>query len=523
MYRAGSRIQGSETPLTRETLERAAAGLERQHDQRNHGFGGAPKFPPTMALDFLLRYWARTGEARALNLVTATFDAMSRGGIYDQIGGGLHRYSVDAQWLVPHFEKMLYDNALFARLGVNLWQATHDVGVRRTTEQTFRWLLREMTSPEGGFYSSLDADSEGHEGKFYVWSEAEIDQVLESNAALVKQLWGVTRSGNFEGANILFHKSTLSASAAALGISVPRAVDVLSAAADLLYDHRSRRVWPARDDKILAGWNGLMLRAVAEGAKAFNDQTLYDAAVRNGDFLLTHLVDEGRVFRSYKDGKRLSVGFLEDHAAVALAFLELYALTADSTWLHQARQINASLLDRFHDTAAGVLYDTAADHEALITRPRDVTDNALPAGHSLAIELQQRLGILDDDERLREIASHQLEKLHDAMAIHPTAFGHLLGVADMVVFGAIELAIVADTTGAARALLNESSTTYAPSLIVATAVGDANGETALTKGRDSGGEGARGYVCRRYLCEAPSGDADILKGQLGRAGRDSAR
>ncbi len=521
MYRAGSSASGTGTPLTRETLERATAGLERQYDQRNHGFGGAPKFPPTMALDFLLRNWARTGDERSLDMVRGTFDAMTRGGTYDQVAGGLHRYSVDAQWLVPHFEKMLYDNALLARLGVHLWQATHDDGVRRVTEQTFGWLLREMTSPEGGFYSSLDADSEGHEGKFYVWSDDELNSILGDDAQLVKRLWGVTPGGNFEGSNILHHPVPLSTVAAELNISVPDALQLLSMAAERLYGHRSRRVWPARDDKVLAGWNGLMLRALAEGARAFDDEVLYAAAVRNGEFLRAQLVDDGQVYRSYKDGKRLSVGFLEDHAAVALAFLELYATSADSEWLLHARRINTRVIERFYDAERGQFFDTPTDHEALITRPRDVTDNALPAGHSLAIELQQRLGVIDDDAVLRDIASRQLEKLHDAMAIHPTAFGHLLGVADMVVFGEVELAVIGRTADDARRLLNEVSSVYAPSLVVVSTTIEPIHETALTRGRDAGAGSARGYVCRRYVCESPSDDAQVLTEQLLRAGKGS--
>src|SRR5687767_4868812 len=253
--------------VNRQTLDLAYRALARAFDVRKAGFGGAPKFPPSMALDFLLRHAIRTGEAFALEMVVKTFDAMRRGGIFDQVGGGLHRYSVDADWLVPHFEKMLYDNALFARLGVRLWQATRDEEVKQATEQTLDWVLREMRDEGGGFQSSLDADSEGHEGRFYVWSRPELREVAGADTAVAEAHWGLSDAGNFEGSNILFVPHSVDATAARTGLNRDDVLAALGRARDRLYAARARRTWPGKDGKVIASWNGLMVRALAEGAR----------------------------------------------------------------------------------------------------------------------------------------------------------------------------------------------------------------------------------------------------------------
>ncbi|MEO7966347.1 MAG: thioredoxin domain-containing protein, partial [Gemmatimonadaceae bacterium] len=330
-------------------LERAFHVLAQSYDPMHGGFGGAPKFPPSMSLDFLLRWYARTGTEQARDITTNTMRAMVRGGIYDQVGGGLHRYSVDEKWLVPHFEKMLYDNALFARLGVHLWQATGDEEIRRAAIDTLHWVIREMTSPEGGFYSSLDADSEGEEGKFYVWSERELDELLGSDAPLLKALWGVTPGGNFEGENILNVAVDPAEVAQRHGVSLDEVLDTVRSGREVLYAVRAKRTWPGRDEKILAGWNGLMLRAFCEGARVFDNATLRSAALRNAEFLRTTMWRDGRVIRSYKGGSTRDIGFLEDHASIALGFLDVYALTFDEQWLDEARRVAESAIERFHD------------------------------------------------------------------------------------------------------------------------------------------------------------------------------
>src|ERR1035437_3818446 len=373
----GTRQMDVDERVTAATLARAAKDLSARFEPMMGGFGGAPKFPHTMALDFLLRRWARTNDEHALHIVMHSFRQMARGGIYDQVGGGFHRYSVDARWLVPHFEKMLYDNALLARLGAHLFQASGSVEVRQVTEETLRWVMREMTDASGGWYSPLDADSEHEEGKFYVWSADEIAAVLGDDAPAAIAHWGVTAGGNFEGANILHVRGDG---------PVPDAGSLRSWK-QRLYDVRERRIWPARDEKVLASWNGLMLRAMAEGARVFGSADYASAALRNGEFLWREMVRDGRVYRTHTRGETRIPGFLEVQASVALGFLALHQFTFDRTRFDRARELAGVCVAKFRDETTGDFYDTAADAEALVTRPRDITDTATPAGSSLAVEL----------------------------------------------------------------------------------------------------------------------------------------
>ncbi len=314
LYVATQPVAGE--PISATLLDDAYRFMSRAYDEEYGGFGGAPKFPQTMSLEFLLTHWARRGIENALAIVEQSFLRMARGGIYDQIGGGFARYAVDRVWLVPHFEKMLYDNALLIRLGAHLWQATKNAEVKRVVGETIRWVEREMRSPEGGFYSSLDADSEGHEGKFYVWDVAELDAILGPEAPLLRAYWGVTPAGNFEGRNILSvadvdHRTL----ARQFSIEVEQLELIVERAKAKLYEVRSTRVWPGRDDKILASWNGLMVRALAEAARAFGDDEYGALAIEGATFLFDRLVRDGRVLRSYSGGRARIAGYLEDHAA----------------------------------------------------------------------------------------------------------------------------------------------------------------------------------------------------------------
>ncbi|OYV69844.1 MAG: thioredoxin domain-containing protein, partial [Gemmatimonadetes bacterium 21-71-4] len=412
-------------------LERAYRAAAAEYDARHGGFRGAPKFPQAMSLDIMISIWARTGEPFPLEVAARSFRAMARGGIYDQVGGGFARYATDAVWLVPHFEKMLYDNALLGRLGVHLWQATGDDDVRRVCEETFDWVAREMTSPGGGFFSTLDADSEGEEGRFYLWTANEVDALLGADAPLVRAYYGVEAGGNFEGRSILHVPDDLDAVAARAGVEPAALRGAVDRARRTLYDARSRRVWPARDEKILAAWNGLMLRALAEGARAFESAAYRDLALRNGEFLFREMVHDGRVMHVHTDGVTRLTGYLEDHAAVALGALSLYELTFDRVWLDRAREVGRAIVGWFWDEETGVFFDTARDHEPLITRPRDVSDNATPSGTSLAVELSLRLAELFGDPEHRRRAERVLASLAEPMARHPLAFGHLLSAADL--------------------------------------------------------------------------------------------
>ena len=502
--------------LSPHALELAFRALAQQYDPHHGGFGGAPKFPPSMALDFVLRHWKRSGSGYALEIVLETFRRMARGGICDQVGGGFARYSVDAVWLVPHFEKMLYDNALLARLGVHLWRATGDGEVRRVTEETLRWVAKEMTAPEGGFYSSLDADSEGHEGKFYVWTDAELDELLGGDAPVVKSYWGVRPGGNFEGSSILHVEGTDELVAARHGITADDVRSAVERARGILYDARARRVWPARDDKILACWNGLMLRAVAEAAFAFGSHEWYGLALANAEFLAREMVRDDRVWRVHKAGRTHTPGFLEDQAAVGLAFVTVYSVTCDSEWLTRARGIAACMIESFHHRATGVFYDTAHDAERLITRPREVTDNAIPAGSSLAAELLLILAELDDNSEYRELALRLLAGVAGMMTRHPTAFGHMLGVADAAVRGSVQVAVAGEPHAPAfTALERVVAEEYVPSLVLAAGEPGADGAPTLLRDRTSGEAGATAYVCRGFACDLPTSDPAELRRQLG--------
>ena len=524
LYAGAQQAAVSAGELTPAQLDAAARGIAARYDARHGGFEGAPKFPQTMALDFLLRRWRRSGAPQELAIVRTSFVKMARGGIYDQVGGGFHRYSVDDRWLVPHFEKMLYDNALLSRLGVHLWQVTHDAEIARVTRETFDWALREMAAPNGGFYSSLDADSEGHEGKFYVWSAAEIDTLLGPRAPVLRELWGVSASGNFESQNILNVPRPPADVAAKHGLTLEALESLAAEGRATLYAAREARVHPARDDKILAAWNALMVRALADGARAFDDARWRAEAERHGDFLFHELVRHGRVMRVHKDGVTKGAGFLEDHAAVALAALSLYELTLDERWVARARDVSEAMVRWFWSDEIGGFFDTAHDAESLIARPRELTDNAVPAGSSLAAELLLRLGVLTgSDERVRR-GTWLVETLGEPLVRYPTAFGYALGAAELAVHGATEVAIVGARGDAGfESLVRETASRYLPSLVLA---GSATSPEAAGQGsdplpllRDRGMIEARAtaYVCRGYVCDAPVTDPRALGVQLERA------
>ena len=520
LYATTTEAARSPGPLSSALLERAYRALAPRFDEARGGFDGAPKFPQAMALDFLLRYWGRTGTEQALMMAGGSFVHMARGGIYDQVGGGFHRYAVDASWLVPHFEKMLYDNALLVRLGANLWQATGNAEIRRVTEETIEWVRREMTSPDGGFYSSLDADSEGEEGKFYVWSDEEFRALVgDVDSGTMACHWGVTAGGNFEGHNILHVDVDPSVTARRAGLLEADLQAAVQRARAVLYDVRAKRVWPGRDEKILAGWNGLMLRAIAEAARIFGHDDYRQVAITSGDFLFREMVRGGRVMRTHTNGVTRLAGYLEDHASVGLGALALYELTFDRTWLDRARALADATIEWFWSEETGAFFDTARDHEQLVTRPRDVTDNAVPSGTSLATELLLRLGeVLHDVEYTRR-GTWVLETLAEPMARYPSGFGHALGAADLAIHGAIEVAIAGDPADVRfAALAAELAPRYFPALALAGgAPGEPTSGIGLMQDRVARDNSPTAYVCRNYTCDQPVTDARALGEQLDRA------
>ena len=499
------RLRRADTLLTEEVLSSAFHGVSAQFDEERGGLGGAPKFPQPMIWEFVLRFARRTGTEYARRMVHTTLVRMARGGMYDQLGGGFARYSVDADWLVPHFEKMLYDNAQLASLYLHGWLAFQDAECRRICEETLDYVLREMTDPAGGFYSAQDADSEGHEGKFFVWSPDEIRAVLGSDADAAMTYWGMSRGPNFEGKSILY---------------LPGEPDParMAAARRKLYEARERRVHPGRDDKVLAAWNGLMCQALAEAGRSLGRADYLAAAVRNAEFVLGSMRRDGRLMRTWKTGDARLNGYLEDYAMVAAALVTLYEATFDRRWLDTARGLVAEMLRLFWDDAVEGFYDTGTDHERLIVRPRNLYDNAVPCGSSVAIEVLLRLAEITGERHYEERAVAALRPMADLMARHPTAFGRFLCALDFHMGPRVELALVApraiDEVGP---LAREAFGRYIPNLVAAGAVAgkpEASAGIPLLAERGVVDGKPTAYVCRNYACELPVTDAAALARQL---------
>jgi uncharacterized protein YyaL (SSP411 family) len=417
---------------------------------------------------------------------------------------------------------MLYDNALLARLGVHLWQVTHDAETRRIVEETLNWVVREMTDEKGGFYSSLDADSEGEEGKFYVWDAPELYDLLGDDARILRSLWQVQDGGNFEGHSILHVPRDPEVIAADAGISSVELEEARLRAIRRLYDVRAQRVWPGRDEKVLAGWNGLMLRAFADCARILDDERWLEVAIRNGAFLRDHLVADGRVHRVYMEGQVKVPGFLEDHAAVALGFIALHQATLDPSWLRHAIAIGQAMVGHFQDATTGAWYDTADDAEPLITRPRDLFDNATPAGHSLALELMLWLSELDGDTDRRSSVAEQLAIVADPMVKWPNGFGHVLGVAEMSLYGVSTVVLVPGLNGETAVDFRKvASERYDPLMLLVSPGehesrhGDVE-SLPIFAGRTAIGAETTAYVCRNFTCDLPVTRPAELAEQLSR-------
>jgi hypothetical protein len=499
------RLRRAGTSLTEEVLSSAFHGVSAQFDEERGGLGGAPKFPQPMIWEFALRFARRTGTEYARRMVHTTLVRMARGGMYDQLGGGFARYSVDAEWLVPHFEKMLYDNAQLASLYLHGWLAFGDAECRRVCEETLDYVLREMTDPAGGFYSAQDADSEGHEGKFFVWTPDEIRAVLGAEADAAMAYWGVNRGPNFESKSILY---------------LPDEPDParMAAARRKLYEARERRVHPGRDDKVLAAWNGLMCQALAEAGRALGRADYLAAAIRNAGFVLGSMRRDGRLVRTWKAGDARLNGYLEDHAMVAAALVTLYEATFDRRWLDTARALVAEMLRLFWDDAIEGFYDTGTDHERLIVRPRNLYDNAVPCGSSVAVEVLLRLAELTGEREYEQRALAALRPMADLMARHPTAFGRFLCALDFHLGPRVELALVApQVIDEVAPLAREAFGRYLPNLVAAGAVAgqpQASAGIPLLAERGVVDGKPTAYVCRNYACELPVTDPAALARQL---------
>jgi uncharacterized protein YyaL (SSP411 family) len=490
-----------------ELVAAALAKLNEAFDRQWGGFGPAPKFPSTMNLDLVARHLARTGEEWASVVLTTSLDAMASGGIYDHVGGGFARYSVDAHWLVPHFEKMLYDQALLARTYLHAWQITGHERWRQVLDETIEYVLRDLRHDAGGFYSAEDADSpgpdgHGHEGLFYVWTADQMADVLTGDELAAALEWyEVGPEPNFEGRTILSrlrHRGVL--------VRPP----LVEAARAKLFAARELRPRPLRDDKVLAEWNGLMLATLAEAAAATGDERWLAAAVANGEFLLAHLRGpDGRWFRSWHaDGGARHAALAADHAALADAFTRLGEATGEARWIGAAVQTAEVLLDHFWDVDRGGLFTTADDAEALVVRQKDLMDNATPSANSTAANALLRLAALTGEGRYANQAERILQLLARIMIGAPSAAGNAIAALQTHHEGIVEIAVAGDRPD----LVAAARSTWRPRAVLAWGE---RYESPLWESRADG----FAYVCQHYACDAPTDSVEVLLDQLERAGR----
>ncbi len=488
---------GSAGEPSPETLEAALDSIARSFDPRHGGWGDAPKFPQPMTLEFLLRRHYATGDARAWEMVAHTLEQMARGGMYDQIGGGFHRYSVDERWLVPHFEKMLYDNAQLARVYLHAWQVSGDPLFRSVAEETLDYVVREMRDPGGGFYSTQDADSEGEEGRFYLWTLDEVRAALPPDEAeRFIAAYGLTAEGNFEGRNIL----TLSGDRAAR--------DTLRPARRRLFDVREARVHPARDEKVLTSWNGLMLAAFAEGSRVLGREDYRRVAEECGAFLLDALrTPGGRLYHTWQAGEAKVPGYLEDYTHLIEGLLELYQATFEPRWYVAAAELTATMQAHFAAPDSG-FFDTSDDHETLVVRPREIQDNAVPSGNGMAAAVLLRMAGLAQEPRYEETVRAMLAAVQTLLSRYPLGFGQWLIAQDYALSHPAEIAIVGDRDAPdTRALLAVCAAGYRPHQVLAVGRDEA---VPLLRGRSPLEGRAAAYVCRDQTCLPPVTEPEAL-------------
>ncbi len=504
--------------LAFEVLDSAVRRISANYDRANGGFGGAPKFPPAMNLEFLLHHNHRTGAADSLEIVEHTARKMSEGGMYDQLGGGFHRYSVDAKWLVPHFEKMLYDNALLSRLYLHLYQVTKDPAARRIAEETLDYVVREMTDAGGGFYSSQDADSEGEEGKFFVWSRQEILEVLgDQEGKLFCEFFDITERGNFEGENILHITSSIADTAAKHKISTEELQAILDNGRQKLFGVREQRVKPGRDEKVLTAWNGLMLASLAEASAILERSDYRKVAEANARFLLSRLKKDGLLLRTYKDGEAKLNAYLEDYACLIDGLISLYEASGDLTWIESAIELADKMIEQFWDDSEGGFFFTGKSHEKLIVRSKEFLDNATPSGNSIAAVSLLRLSLLTANDDYRRRATAVLRLMADQIRRYPSAFGFALSALDFYLGTPLEVVIVGSPSPQLDKLLRTVWRTYLPSRVIANChqqYQQAAAVVPLFVGRDALATEPTAFVCRASTCQRPVNNSEDLLSQL---------
>ena len=505
------------TQLDEQVLRNAMEELISSADRVRGGFGSAPKFPHPMDIRFLLRAWKRFGNEDAREIALQTLSKMANGGIYDHLGGGFHRYSTDANWLVPHFEKMLYDNALLVPAYLEAYQITADEEHARVVRETLDYVLREMTAPNGGFYSTQDADSEGVEGKFFVWKDAEIDQLLpESDAVLFKAAYDVSPAGNWEGSTILNRPRPLEDVADELAVSLEELNESLARSRQTLFDHRSRRIAPGRDEKILTAWNGMMISAFAQAALVLNEPRYLDAARSAAAFLLSTVRDEqGRLLHAFKDDQARFMAYLDDYACLIDGLIDLFQASSDPSSLKSAVALAEDAISRFSDPDTDAFFYTANDHEALIARTRDVQDNAMPSGNGMMATALERLSHLTSRTDFAEQAAAILDSCGAFLQEHPRAAGQSLIALDNVLGPAYEVVVTAGENDASPDLWFHLWSNYHPRVVAFQWKGDSVEAplAALVEGKSVEGT-ARAYVCQHGSCSSPAESPEALNQAL---------
>ncbi|MBX3071935.1 MAG: thioredoxin domain-containing protein [Thermomicrobiales bacterium] len=505
--------------LTRDALEEAHGNAAKHFDQLNGGFGSAPKFPQPSVVEFVMRRYLANRQSATARVLNVTLDHMAQGGMYDQIGGGFHRYAVDAIWLVPHFEKMLYDNAQMARLYVDGAKLLGEERHAAVASDIFDYVLREMTGPNGEFYSTQDADTEGEEGKFYVWTLEELSEALgPEDARIAAAVYGITPDGNFEGHSIPTRETPLAGAAEALGIDAGTVESKLPAIREQMRTWRAGRTQPGRDDKVIASWNGMMLRAFAEAAAALDRPDLLEAARRNASFITQQMMTEEGLHHIWQNGSGRIAGYLDDYVNVIDGFLALYQADFSIDWLDRALHLTEIMLEKFGDENSGLLYDSSNEHEPLVSRARDFQDGATPSGNAVAAEVMIKIGRLTSNRDLERRGSAILTYLVRPMTEQPLGFGRALVALDTYL-GVTKEAVVAGPAQneETRAFLSAIGKVYQPHMVVGLAEPhdtELAGRLPFLEGRVMRDGKVAAYVCEHFACLPPVTDpaaiADVV-------------
>lgn len=506
--------QASDSTL-KEHLEAIANTIKSSYDWGYGGWGDAPKFPQAMAVDFLLHHSVANKSEEYLKLIHHCLQAMSRGGMYDVVGGGFSRYSTDSQWRVPHFEKMLYDNALLVRAYLHAWQVTKEPAYKRIVEETLDFIAREMTHEQGGFYSSLDADSEGEEGRFYVWTLDGIRDVLKDDSEFFEAAYGITAKGNWENKTVLQRTLDDASLAARFKLNLEAVPAKLAESHARLLSVRGSRIRPVTDDKVLTAWNGLMLATVAESARVLENKDYLTLATRNAEFLLSDLRPGGKLRHTWRNGKTSNEVFLEDYSALILGLLEMYQTDFDNKWFVAAKELADEMTEKFSDPEGG-FFDTPNDGETLLIRPKDIQDNATPSGNSLACEALIKLAAFTDEGKYQDIAEKSLTLITDFVLRYPLGFARWLSAAENAQGSMKQVAVLGDAEEKIfESMIRSIRAEYRPGLVIAASSHPIKENApALLKDRNLINNKSTAYVCEGFVCKQPATEISLLIEQL---------